>query len=1216
MGRLIKALAAIGIAALMVPIWAQTFDVGSHGSRTFGPGTFEVWVFAGGGGGQGGGSHLFRSHTGGGGGSGSAVYMRFSSTNSVTISNITVGGGGGSGNGRANQNNGHDGQPGSTSQITIGSTVFTATGGGGGHGSRSGGSGGTATPATSPSISGITWLSYSRLNGNDGGAGRLDGNSGNNGGSAITTNGRSAGGGGRGGYCQQWAGAINSANGGNGQIVIVHTPIHTLTIDRNPTAGGTVVGGGTFNSGVNATITATPNAGYAFSGWTPIAGIANPNSATTTVSMTQNRTLTANFTLILPTNLSLGVTTNLQITAGQRREVRFTPSLTARYRFETVSNNGLDPVPFITATGGDLYHLGTGAAYWFERDLTANQTFTFWSGVWQNNSSANGTYTIRVVLLAPTINTSPANRTASVGQTAQFTVAATGAQTFQWQISTNNGSSWSNVTTAHGTGGTTAAFTTVATTTAMSGNFYRVLATNSAGSATSNSAMLTVTSPPAITSQPINRTVTTNQTAQFSVVATGSPTLTYQWEISTNGGSTWSNVTATHGTGGTTANFTTVATTAAMNNNRYRVRVTNGFGNVTSSAVILTVNRIAGATASAPIMASRTFNSVTLNASTLSPNNTGQTIEYAFNTTNTPPVTGWTTNRTFSSLNGCVNYFFFARAAESATHLQGANSAGTLVAAVHSYGELITTIAATCTGYGESARVCSNCGNKTDVQILSPLGHNWSNWVITTPATYEANGVETRTCLRSCCINHTETREISSPTHDFGAWQTTIAATCTTEGEETRTCGNCGLEESRVILELGHNMSEWTTIVPETCLTDREEERVCSRNGCDHIEERIVSETSLGHDMPNEWSVKTAETCLTDREEQKICRRDNCGHYEEQTVLETALGHAWIDNWTTTVQPTCMVEGEERRVCTRAECEHAQTRQIAINENAHDWGSWQITLLPTCETEGVLSRICRHNEEHTEIIPIGETGHDWVPTKRQATCELDGEEGEVCSVCNDKRNVVMLEALGHDMSDNWATRTLATCTTEGEEFRGCAHTNCSYEEVRPISALEHLLGDWETTTPATCEAEGEEVRSCSRADCNHIGEWRQILQLTENCERECDVCGNNPCICSTSIRGNNSRDSRYGIVLESAVVSNFAKISVKTPESATVNISILDNLGSVVFETNGRNSDNFVWNLTNNTGRFVASGTYLVLVEATSVSGRRFTYSARIGVNR
>jgi len=70
---------------------------------------------------------------------------------------------------------------------------------------------------------------------------------------------------------------------------------YTLTINRDPSVGGTIIGGGIFNVGDNATITATPNIGYTFSGWTPTMGIVDPSAANTTVSMTADRTVTANF---------------------------------------------------------------------------------------------------------------------------------------------------------------------------------------------------------------------------------------------------------------------------------------------------------------------------------------------------------------------------------------------------------------------------------------------------------------------------------------------------------------------------------------------------------------------------------------------------------------------------------------------------------------------------------------------------------------------------------------------------------------------------------------------------------------------------------------------------------------------------------------------------------------------------------------------------------
>ena len=115
---------------------------------------------------------------------------------------------------------------------------------------------------------------------------------------------------------------------------------------------------------------------------------------------------------------------------------------------------------------------------------------------------------------------------------------------------------------------------------------------------------------------------------------------------------------------------------------------------------------------------------------------------------------------------------------------------------------------------------------------------------------------------------------------------------------------------------------------------------------------------------------------------------------------------------------------------------------------------------------------------------------------------------------------------------------------------------------------------------------------------------------------------------STSIRTSTPLSARYGIVLENAVVSDFARISVITPEPAQINLRIIDNLGNVVFtesaavrtggfEKPAPASDNtIVWNLTNQSGRYVANGAYLIVVEATTVSGRRITYSTRIGINR
>ena len=200
-------------------------------------------------------------------------------------------------------------------------------------------------------------------------------------------------------------------------------------------------------------------------------------------------------------------------------------------------------------------------------------------------TSAAATLTVNPAPAAPAFSTQPAGQAITAGSAAAFTVAATGTPTptLQWQRSTDGGSTWANIA-----GATDATFNTGAATLTQNGERYRALASNASGTATSNVALLTVDpapAAPAITQQPAAQTVTAPAAATFSAAATGVPTPTWQWQLSTDGGTSFANI-----NGATAASYTTPATATTDSGKRYRAIATNASGNSTTNAVTLTVN--------------------------------------------------------------------------------------------------------------------------------------------------------------------------------------------------------------------------------------------------------------------------------------------------------------------------------------------------------------------------------------------------------------------------------------------------------------------------------------------------------------------------------------------------------------------------------------------------------------------------------------------------
>ena len=168
---------------------------------------------------------------------------------------------------------------------------------------------------------------------------------------------------------------------------------------------------------------------------------------------------------------------------------------------------------------------------------------------------------------APVITVQPTNQTVIVGQTASFSVTATGTPplSYRWSFDSAN------------IAGATNATLVLPDVQLTNAGVYAVIVSNLVSSAPSSNATLTVLAPSAIVTQPTNQTVYVGGTASFIVIATGTPPLSYQWNF---------NQTNIANATNSMLVLTNVQPGQAGN---YAVQVTNVVNSILSSNAVLTV---------------------------------------------------------------------------------------------------------------------------------------------------------------------------------------------------------------------------------------------------------------------------------------------------------------------------------------------------------------------------------------------------------------------------------------------------------------------------------------------------------------------------------------------------------------------------------------------------------------------------------------------------
>lgn len=418
---------------------------------------------------------------------------------------------------------------------------------------------------------------------------------------------------------------------------------------------GTLANGG-FSGSISLSATGQPTG-------TTITYSTNPVTAgsSTTITLTGTNQLVAGTYTITITGTAAGVssrTTNIQfiITQGVAPGISTQPqdaticvagnatfniaATTGTYQWEQRSN---------TTSAWMAINGATSAAYSVTQATTNLSGSQYRCVVTSNCGSSVSAIATLTVNPASAITQQPNSQTICSGASTNFGLAASGtALRYQWQI--NTGSGFVDLANGLNYGGvTTNNLSVLNGMVSFSGYQYRCVVTGSCGAASqTNAATLTVHAPVSITRSPSQAEVCAGTSASFGIVASSIPPINYQWQLSNNGGTTWTDI-----TGATSFTLSLANTTNAMHNNRYRCLVSSNTctTSVASSPTVLNVRSLPSVALSAqPLLSLLPGQSTILTATSSASTGGAISIQWSINGQPTVNITGNTYNATVANV--------------------------------------------------------------------------------------------------------------------------------------------------------------------------------------------------------------------------------------------------------------------------------------------------------------------------------------------------------------------------------------------------------------------------------------------------------------------------------------------------------------------------------------------------------------------------------------
>lgn len=421
----------------------------------------------------------------------------------------------------------------------------------------------------------------------------------------------------------------------------------------------------------------------------------------------------------------------------------------------------------------------------------------------------------------------------------------------------------------------------------------------------------------------------------------------------------------------------------------------------------------------------------------------------------------------------------------------------TISPAGHKY-EKTTVNPATCEKTGLDKYICSACKN-TDPSnggdsgvVTIALGHDWTEWEITTEATCDSDGLRRHLCKRDGCEYKTkyQSEVINKSGHKWSDEIYTENSTCKNQGKTYKKClnKNCSATLTVETLPLApHTLNDWTTITEPTCVKKGLKAQVCSV--CKE-NQNVTELDAIGHKYEDSAYTEYLDaTCTEPAKERAKCSR--CDTFDIRNVKNSVpLGHDCPeDGYVSDNNATCTKDGTLSSKCVRFdECKYKATKPDEGSALGHDFKGYVYNKDATCTKNETKTGTCsRCFEKGTVEVPGTKLPHDVVYSYNgDATCTKNGTKSGICSMC---KNEITVEAsntkIPHSFT-KYEKKSDATCLADAIEEAvcdyGCGKVDCRYIEG---TKGEHNFPDPETekelyvsNNDATCKAGGTMTALC------------------------------------------------------------------------------------------------------------------------------------------